>query len=105
MAVLSRLEPKTTEVNRSELRQDQSAILKKAVREHVIVVRASSRDEEKYIVDKQYFDELLANLRSAIETLEITTDARLFSNLLKAADTIDEDLRLGKLHTFEEAFD
>lgn len=106
MDTLTKLTPKPIEVNRSELRQDQSAILKKAVGEHVIVVRSRADDEEvKYIVDQQYFEELLAKLRSAIETLAITTDPRLLSNLLRAADTIDEDLRLGKLHRFEEAFD
>ena len=87
------------------MRQDQSAILKKAVGEHVIVVRSRAEDEDvKYIVDQRYFEELLTNLSSAIETLAITTDSRLFGNLLRAAGTIDEDLKTGKLHRFEEAF-
>ena len=71
----------------------------------MIVVRGRSEDEEKYIVDKKCFEELLQQLRSATETLAITTDVRLFGNLLKAAGTIEDDLRHGKLHSFEHAFD
>ncbi len=96
--------PKTIEINRSKLRQDQSAVLKRAVGEHIVVVTATSGDAEKYIVDKKYFEQLLRQWRSAIETLEIAADTRLFNNLLRAADTIDKDLRQGKLHAFEEAF-
>jgi hypothetical protein len=96
--------PKTIEVNRSELRQDQSAVLKKAVGKRVVVVRGTTDDAEKYIVDKEYFEELLEQWCSAVETLEIATDVRLFNNLLRAAETIDRDLRQGKLHPFEEAF-
>ena len=97
--------PKTTKVDRSELRRDQAAVLRKASGKNVIVVRGRSGDEEKYIVDKKYFEELLRELRSAIETLAITTDVRMFGNLLKAGETIEDDLRHGKLHSFEEAFD
>ena len=38
------------------------------------------------------------------ETLEITMDAKLYGQILKVAETVDEDTRLGKLHSFEEAF-
>jgi len=96
--------PRPIEVNRSELRQDQSAVLKKAVGKRVVVVSGTTDDADKYIVDKRYFEELLRQWQSAIETLEIAADVRLFNNLLRAADTIDRDLRQGKLHPFEEAF-
>jgi hypothetical protein len=96
--------PKTIAVNRSQLRQDQSSVLKKATGERVVVVNGTTDDAEKYIVDKKYFEELLKQWRSAVETLEIAADVRLFNNLLRTADTIDRDLRQGKLHTFEEAF-
>jgi len=101
MTAVARL-PKTTEVNRSQLRQAQSSILRKAVGENVVVVTATNEDEEKYIVDKHYFEDILKQLRSAMETLEIAADTKLFNNLLAAAETIDEDLRLGKLYSFEE---
>ncbi len=96
--------PKTIEVNRSKLRQDQSSVLRRAIRERVVVVSATTDDSEKYIVDKSYFEEVFQQWRSAVETLEIAADTRLFDNLLRAADTIDEDLRKGNLHAFEEAF-
>jgi hypothetical protein len=44
-------------------------------------------------------------VRSLAETLEIAADRRLFVQILKAAATLKGDLRLGKLHSFEEAFD
>ena len=97
--------PKTIAVNRSTLRQSQSSILKKAVAERVVVVSATSDDAEKCIVDKQYFEELVRQWRSAIETLEIAADPRLFNNLLRTAGSVDKDLREGKLHRFEEAFE
>lgn len=96
--------PRTIEVNRSKLRQDQSAVLKKAAGERVVVVSATTDDAEKYIVDKKYFEEVVREWRSALETLEIAADQRLFNSLLRAAETIDADLRHGKLHSFEEAF-
>ena len=96
--------PKTIEVNRSRLRQEQSSVLKKAIHERVVVVSATTDDSEKYIVDKNYFEEVLEQWRAAVETLEIAADTRLFNNLLRAASTIDEDLRKGNLHTFEDAF-
>lgn len=104
MATVAKL-PNSTSVGRTQLRQDQSSVLKKAVGEHVVIVTATGEDEEKYIVDKRYFENLLTQLHSALETLEIAADTKLFNNLLSAADTIDEDLRLGKLHRFEEAFE
>ena len=104
MTTAARL-PKSITVRRSQLRQDQSSVLRKATGEHVVIVSATSEDEEKYIVDKHYFEDLLKQLRSAIETLEITADTRLFANLLEASETIDEDLRLGKLYNFEEVIE
>ena len=41
---------------------------------------------------------------SLLETLEITRDRKLLDQLLAAADTLEEDLRLGKLHSLEGAF-
>ncbi len=104
MAALTKL-PKTIEVNRSKLRQNQSYVLKKAVGERVVVVSATADDAEKYIVDKKYFEDMVKQWRSAVETLEIAADVRLFNNLIRAAGTIDDDLRQGKLHPFEEAFE
>ena len=38
------------------------------------------------------------------ETLEITSDRKLFQQIMNAAATLEDDTRLGKLHSFEEAF-
>jgi hypothetical protein len=92
------------EVNRSQLRQNQSALLKKARGRTVVVVTARSEDEEKCVVDRKYFEQILERLRTAIETLEITTDPKLFGQILRAGETVNEDMRLGKLRSFEEAF-
>ncbi len=97
------LKPQKVKTSRSELRQRQSFILGRAKGRTVVVVRTRGR-EEKYVLDKAYFEEIMEKLRAALETLEITADTRLFGQLLKAAETIDEDIRRGKLHSLEEAF-
>ena len=65
---------------------------------------AHGRDDEKYVLDKEYFDQLLQRHSSLVETLEIMTDRKLFGQILAAADALEEDLRQGKLHSLEEAF-
>lgn len=57
-----------------------------------------------YVPDKGYFDEILQRFQSIEETLDITADRRLFHQILAATDTLDEDLKSGKLHSIEEAF-
>jgi hypothetical protein len=101
-AVLAR--PALVEVNRSEFRQRQSALLRKVKGRTMLVISAHEREDEKLVVDREYFDDLVANLRSAVETLAIATDERLFSRILAAAVTLEQDVRGGKLHSFEEAF-
>ena len=92
------------EVNRSELRQHQSRWLKKARGQHVLLIKSNDADEEKVILDKQYFDEIRRKVESLVETLEIAMDRKLFNQILAAADTLEEDLRLGELHSLEDAF-
>jgi hypothetical protein len=91
-------------VSRSQLRQNQSKIFRQARGRRVIEVTAWDEEDEKYLVDKRYFNHLLRTLRSTLETLEITTNPTLFGQLLRAANTIDAEVRSGKLHSFEEAF-
>jgi hypothetical protein len=104
MEGLALTQPQRVPVNRSELRQNQRATLRKATGRTVLVVSASDEGEEKIVADKEYFEEVLRKLRVLKETLEITMDERLFSRIMAAAGTLDEDIRLGKLHSFEEAF-
>jgi hypothetical protein len=100
----SSAQPEFIEVNRSELRQNQSSLLKKAKGRTVLVISAPQEGEEKVVIDRAYFDDISAKLRAAAETLAITTDERLFSRILAAAKTLDSDVRNRKLHSFEEAF-
>ena len=67
-------------------------------------IKANDETEEKVVLDKQYFDEIRRKLDAVVETLEIAMDRKLFNQILAAADTLDEDLRLGKLHSLEDAF-
>lgn len=91
-------------INRSELRQNQSAMLKRARGHRVLLIKANDETDEKIVLDKQYFDEIRKRLDAVVETLEIAMDRKLFSQILTAADTLEDDLRLGKLHSLEDVF-
>ena len=105
MSPLAPWEPAEERVNRSRLREEQSAILKRASGHTVILVENRGQGDEKCILDKAYFDELLSQLKTAVETLQITMDVKLFKRLLKTAGTLEEDTRLGKLYSVEEVFE
>ena len=45
-----------------------------------------------------------SKLESRFETQDIASDRRLFKQILAGADTLEEDLRLGKLYSLEDAF-
>ena len=98
------LKPTEHRVNRSKLRQAQSTVLKQASGRTVIVVENRGEGDAKCILDKNYFDALLAQLSAAFETLEITTNVKLFKRLLKTAQTVEKDTRLGKLYSIEDVF-
>jgi hypothetical protein len=99
---LKRPEPKI--VNRSELRQKQSATLRMARGNQVVVISATHKEDETVLLDKRYYDDLVQKLRAVIETLEIMSDQKLFKQIVGVAQTLEEDTRLGKLHSFEDAF-
>jgi hypothetical protein len=104
MSATGLTETEMIEVNRSELRQHQSALLRRARGSMVLLIKANDEAEEKVVVDKQYFDQIRQKLEAVVETLEIAMDRKLFNQILAAADTLNEDLRLGKLHSLEDAF-
>ena len=104
MTVRTLTKPETTEVNRSELRKKQRAVLKLARGNKVVVISANDEEDEKLVLDKKYFEELLERLRSVMETLEIATDQKLFPQILRASKGLEKETRSGKLHSFEEAF-
>jgi hypothetical protein len=92
------------EVNRSELRQNQSSLLRRVRGSRVLLIKANDETEEKVVLDKKYFDQIRQQLEAVVETLEIAMDRKLFNQILAAADTLDDDLRLGKLHSLDDAF-
>jgi len=96
--------PEKKIVNRSELRQKQRATLRMARGNQVVVISANDEEDEKLLLDKKYFDEIVKQLRAVIETLEIIGDQRLFNQILGVSESLEKDTRLGKLHSFEEAF-
>jgi len=104
MATINLTVPEKVKVNRSQLRQSQSKILRQAKGRTIVEVPGWTEEDGKYVVDKRYFDDLLRKLRATAETLEITADPKLFGQILRAARTIDQDARGGKLHSLDEAF-
>jgi len=104
MTVLALTRPEQKIVNRSELRQNQSATLRMAHGNQVVVISATHEEDEKLLLDKKYFDEMVQKMRALIETLEIMSDQKLFKQIVGVAQTLEEDTRLGRLHSFEEAF-
>ncbi len=104
MTALALTQPQRIRVNRSDLRENQSKYLRQATGNRIVEVTGRTEEDERYLVDKLYLDDLFAKFRSLTETLNIMKDQRLFAQILKASETIDEDIRLGKLHSFEEAF-
>jgi len=104
MAAQALTEPQRIKVNRTDLRDQQSKYLREASGYKIVEVIGRGGEEEKCVVDKKYFEEVLSRLRSATATMNIMKDQELFSQILKASATIDEDMRLGRLHSFEDAF-
>src|SRR5437762_13706192 len=92
--------PQKIRVNRTDLRDNQSKYLREASGNKILEVSGRAGEEERYIVDKVYLDEVLRKLKAMHETLEIVRDQKLFSQIARASKTIDEDIRLGKLHWF-----
>jgi hypothetical protein len=104
MTVLTLTRPHEVRVNRSDLRQKQRETLDRAKNNTVVVISATDQEEEKLVLDKKYFEEIVQKLRSVIETLEIMSDQKLFKQIVGVAQTLEDETRLGKLHSFEEAF-
>jgi len=70
-----------------------------------VVLIENRRQESKYLVDKQWLDTVMRERESTLATLEILADRELTNRSLKLAEAIDEDVRVGRLHTMAEVFD
>jgi PHD/YefM family antitoxin component YafN of YafNO toxin-antitoxin module len=69
-----------------------------------VVLIENRRQESKYLVDKDWLDTLVRERESILATLEVLADRELTNRLLILAETIDEDVRAGRLHAMEEVF-
>jgi len=76
----------------------------KAAKGGKVVLIENRRQESKYLVDKEWLDTVMRERESILATLEVLADRELTSRLLKLAETIDEDVSGGRLHTMEEVF-
>ena len=76
----------------------------KAAKGAKVVLIENRRQESKYLVDKEWLDRVMLERESILATLEVLADRELTSRLLKLAETIDEDVSAGRLHTMEEVF-
>ena len=70
-----------------------------------MVLIENRRQESKYLVDKEWLDAVMREREAILATLEILADRELTARLLKLAETIDEDVQAGRLHTMEEVFE
>ena len=99
----SLMKPTRVPVSRSEFRDNQKEFLKKAKGHNVLVITGDA-GEEKLVLDKKYFDEILGRLKAYVETLEVAMDKKLMSSILAASQTLEEDVRTGKLLSMDEMF-
>ncbi len=104
MTVLALTHPKTVRVNRTDFRDKLRETLNKARGCTVVAISANDQEGERLVLDKRYFDDLLSTVSSLVETLEITTDRKLFDQIVRAASTLETDTRSGKLHSFDDVF-
>ena len=95
--------PERKQVNRSEFRENLSAFLKQTKGYTVLKVTTPGGNEVKYVVDEKYFEELIRRLKAAIETLEIASDPKLYTRLLRESQELEQS-SADALYSFEEAF-
>jgi hypothetical protein len=99
----SLMQPAKVPVSRTEFRDNQREFLKKAKGSTVLVITGNSEDE-KLVMDKEYFDEIMRRLKASVETLEIAMDKKLLANIMSAASSLSEEVRNGKLLSMDEVF-
>jgi hypothetical protein len=94
---------KVKKVSATTLRSGLKGYMKQASGGKVVLIE-NRRQESKYLVDKEWLDTLMRERESILATLEVLADRELTNRLLKLAETIDGDVRAGRLHTMEEVF-
>ena len=62
------------------------------------------RQEEKYVVDKEWLDNLVRERESILATLEVLADRKLTNRLIELSKTIDDDVQDNRLYSMDEVF-
>jgi hypothetical protein len=90
-------------VTASHLRRRLREQLREVKNNRVLLVQ-NRRQKEKYVVDKAWLDNLIAERESVLATLEILSDTALTNRLLALAKTIEGDVANNRLYSMEDAF-
>jgi len=87
-------------VTATDLRDSLKDCMRKAKDNKVVLVE-NRRQEAKYLVDKNFLDEMIQERASILATLEILADVKLTNRLLSLAKT---DLTKTRLYSMDEVF-
>jgi PHD/YefM family antitoxin component YafN of YafNO toxin-antitoxin module len=90
-------------VTASQLRRRLRERLRQVKNNSVLLVQ-NRRQKEKYVVDKAWLDNLIAERESVLATLEILSDTALTNRLLALAKTIDDEVANNRLYSMADAF-
>jgi hypothetical protein len=90
-------------VTASQLRRRLRQRLREVRNNRVLLVQ-NRRQKEKYVVDKAWLDNLIAERESVLATLEILSDTALTNRLLALSKTIDDDVVNNRLYSMKDAF-
>jgi hypothetical protein len=90
-------------VSATDLRDKLKHYLHEARANRVLLVE-NRRQSPKYVVDKEFLDNIISEREAIIATLEILSDRALADRLLKLSKTIDEDVAAGRLLTTADIF-
>jgi len=100
---LARQRMSVKRVTASQLRRRLRDRLREVKNNRVLLVQ-NRRQKEKYVVDKAWLDNLIAERESVLATLEILSDTTLTNRLLALAKTIDDDVDNNRLYSMADAF-
>ncbi|MGA2299199.1 MAG: hypothetical protein ABSG77_00740 [Candidatus Acidiferrum sp.] len=90
-------------VSASDLRDSLKDYLK-AAKDNRVVLIENRRQAAKYLVDKDFLDNLLEERESILATLEILFDRDLTNRLMRLSKTIDRDFATRRLLTTADVF-
>jgi PHD/YefM family antitoxin component YafN of YafNO toxin-antitoxin module len=76
----------------------------KEVKDNKVLLVENRRQPAKYLVDKEFLDEMIKERESILATLEILADQELTSRLLNLSKTIDKDVADGNLLSMADVF-